>query len=102
MARAGLVTLLISALVSSCGASQAPQAPLFVYRDTYCGLAVDGGTCFDVGDGRMYPVCSSDSNCSPGEPFCRVLGLFHGGDFNCNASVKICRTVDRDECPQPH
>lgn len=88
----------VSAVVSACGGSQARETATFVYQDTYCGLAVDGSTCTDVGDGRAYSVCSSDGDCSPTEPFCRTLGLFHGGDFNCNASVTICRSVDHDDC----
>jgi hypothetical protein len=58
-----------------------------------------GATCTDVGDGLTYHPCSADKDCSRDAPFCRTLGLFLGGDFNCNGKIVVCRPVDRDDCP---
>jgi hypothetical protein len=86
---------------AACGSGRsAPLAPAtFVYRDTSCGLLPNGlATCADVGDGLTYRLCSSDDDCSPDAPFCRILGLFQSGNFNCNGQVVICRQVDRNDC----
>jgi hypothetical protein len=47
-----------------------------------------------------------DRTCDPAVDFiyrdarnCHVLGLFQGGDFSCNASVRVCGHAQRDECP---
>jgi hypothetical protein len=39
-----------------------------------------------------------DAQCPAQAPFCRLLGLYGGGDFNCNFSVRICRATTRDDC----
>jgi hypothetical protein len=72
----------------------------FVYRDRACGAPLPGGTstCSDVGDGLCHLRCASDADCPAETAFCRTLGLYSGGDFNCNSSVTICRAIDRDDC----
>jgi hypothetical protein len=84
--------------VVACGGSSAPAT--FVYRDQRCGSASDGGSCQEVGDGQSYQECSSDSQCPGSAPYCRSLGLYSGGDFNCNGAVVICRTANHDDCPR--
>jgi hypothetical protein len=54
--------------------------------------------CVEVGTGESYARCSTDAQCPAQAPFCRVLGLYGGGDFNCNFSVRICRATNRDDC----
>src|SRR3954462_5419362 len=74
----------------------------FVYRDTSCGSVSPGDpvTCQEVGDGLCHLRCSSDGDCPAFAPNCHVLGLFQGGDFKCNGSVRVCGQLDRDECPR--
>lgn len=31
-------------------------------------------------------------------PFCRNIGLFAGGDFDCNISALVCKADDQDQC----
>jgi len=93
--------LAIALCVAACGRpARTCGAEDFVYVDQSCGQ-VPGGTpaCEQVGDGLCHFRCGSDGDCPEAVPFCRTLGLFSGGDFNCNASVRICRETDRDDCP---
>lgn len=91
------IGVMLTASIVGCGSSPPPE--LFVYHDLRCGVTADGGTgCEDVGDGLSHPVCTSDSQCTREVPFCRTLGLYKGGDFICNGSVRICRPVDHDDC----
>jgi hypothetical protein len=53
---------------------------------------------FEVGTGECYERCTSGAQCPDDAPFCRTLGLFSGGDFNCNLSVRVCRPVDQNDC----
>jgi hypothetical protein len=82
---------------SSCGGK---RETLFVYHDLRCDAPSPGGSvsCHDVGDGRSYVECATDSDCPARAKFCRTLGLFKGGDYSCNAMVQICREVDRNDC----
>lgn len=77
-------------------------AGYFYYADQLCGLAPpDSGPteCSEEGDGRCYQECIEDADCmDPCRPYCRRLGLYNGGDFNCNRVVRICRAEDRDDC----
>jgi hypothetical protein len=86
----------------SCGADQ------YLYVDQGCDGPIPSpeleagvtGTCDDVGDGRCHRRCATDSDCTdPCRPFCSILGLFDGGDYNCNAGVRICREKPKDDCP---
>lgn len=75
----------------------------FRYIDHICrpSRRVDTGgpSCRRVGNGRCYQRCDTDADCTnPERPYCSELGLFERGDFNCNNSVKICRSVCRDDC----
>jgi hypothetical protein len=93
-----VIALLYLASVGCGGSSKS----LFVYRDLRCvSPPPDGGTsqCQEVGDGASYVICAADGDCSAAAPFCRTLGLYSGGDFGCNRSVSICRTIDHDDCP---
>lgn len=56
-------------------------------------------SCRQVGNGRCYQRCDTDADCTnPERPYCSELGLFERGDALCNNSVKICRSVCRDDC----
>jgi hypothetical protein len=93
--------LAIALCVAACGRpARTCGAEDFVYVDQSCGQ-VPGGTpaCEQVGDGLCHFRCGSDGDCPEAAPYCRTLGLFSGGDFNCNGSVRICREVDRNDCP---
>lgn len=74
---------------------------LFRYTDRLCGFGSGGGSsCTDEGDGRCYLRCTSDADCTlPGRPYCTQIGLFDGGDYNCNAVVFACREKRTDWCP---
>ena len=87
-------------LLAACGGRHGSQERTFVYRDTACQApAPDGGTsCREVGDGATYQVCEASSECPPSAPHCRTLGLYLGGDYSCNSSVRVCRPIDRDDC----
>ena len=79
----------------TCGAED------YIYVDRSCNLQPPGDHlgCRDVGDGLCYLRCGSDRDCPEAVPYCRTLGLYSGGDFNCNGSVRICREADRSDCP---
>lgn len=72
----------------------------FVYTDEICGPPRDGGSqCEDYGDGKCYARCESDSDCTEAaRPHCSVLGLYNGGDYNCNDSVKVCHSESFEDC----
>ena len=73
----------------------------FVYRDRICGALRPGAgpaTCTEVGDGLCHLRCQSDGDCPDSAPNCHAVGLFLGGDFGCNGSVRICGQATRDEC----
>src|SRR4051812_3468156 len=72
----------------------------FVFTDEQCGgLAHDGGaSCNSVGDGQTYSRCASDADCCGTTPHCAVVGLYAGGDYNCNATVRVCMHEPRRDC----
>jgi hypothetical protein len=74
----------------------------FLYEDESCPGVTDAGSslqCTQEGDGLCHERCNTDADCSdPGRPYCRILGLFDGGDWNCNAGVRVCRETDKDDC----
>src|SRR3954464_7962106 len=88
----------------ACGGSPArtctPVAD-FVYLDQRCDAPSPSGavTCTQVGDGACHLRCDRDDECPPAAPYCATLGLFAGGDFSCNASVRICRGSAKNDCP---
>lgn len=52
-----------------------------------------------MGDLRCYDACTSDADCrDPCLPHCSVQGLFNGGDFSCNATIRLCRAKAEDDC----
>ena len=92
---------LFAMLIAACGAGQPPcPNDAFIYRDLRCDAPVpDGGSrCVEVGTGECYSRCTGNAQCSTSAPFCRTLGLYGGGDFNCNSSVRVCRPTDFDDC----
>ena len=95
------VVALSTILVAGCGAAQQPcSTDPFIYRDQRCDAALPdgGGSCVEVGSGECYARCTMDAQCPADARFCRLLGLYSGGDFNCNASVRVCRPVDHNDC----
>lgn len=87
---------------AGCSSSAPHAAPCaageFHYVDQMCGLVPDGGVgCSDTGDGLCYAKCRSSADCSSGYD-CVTLGLYNGGDYNCNATVKVCATF-QSTCP---
>jgi hypothetical protein len=98
--RRGLAALIAISL--GCGARDrtCDAAVDFIYRDARCGILPNGpGPCTEVGDGLCHLRCDADRDCPSSAPNCHVLGLFQGGDFSCNASVRVCGHAERDECP---
>lgn len=90
--------LLLNAGSQGCGGT---HQKLFAYHDLRCAAPSPGGgevSCQDVGDGRSYIECTASSDCPASAPFCRVLGLYNGGDYPCNAKIRICRAIDRNDC----
>jgi len=52
-----------------------------------------------MGSLRCYDTCESDRDChAPCLPHCSVQGLLSGGDFSCNATVRICRAKAENDC----
>jgi hypothetical protein len=101
----GRVTRLLAISAVAIAACASPQqrfcgAEDFVYHDLACATPSPSGgtTCAEVGDGLCHLRCTSDADCIAEAPFCRTLGLYAGGDFNCNATVQICRDVDQNDC----
>ena len=81
----------------TCGDNQ------FEYSDRRCSGPKrpdsGGAGCQRVGDGKCYRKCESDSDCqNPDRPHCSILGLYAAGDYNCNETVKICRSTDINDC----
>jgi hypothetical protein len=72
----------------------------YYYKDSLCGPLQEGGiSCTDFGDRACHKKCASDADCPDScMPYCRRLGLFAGGDYNCNSTVMICREIDKDDC----
>src|SRR5437762_2273475 len=95
--RASLVVLLALMMVR-CGGGRDECG--FVYRDRACSAPTPGvaPACAEIGDGLCHATCASDADCPADHPFCRELGLYAGGDFNCNDKVLVCRAEDRDDC----
>jgi hypothetical protein len=97
---------------SGCGGSSAedancselahgPACPTgyFYFTDRACQAG--GFGCQEHGDLLCHKSCTSDSDCDEGcRSHCRQIGLFSGGDYGCNSTVKICREDDsQDICP---
>lgn len=110
-----LGALVLSLALLSCsppGSTSCEDAPplsegpcgegFFRYQDPLCGPVppdAGAGSCTEAGDGLCHRECASDADCTdPCRPYCRQLGLYNGGDFNCNRVVTICRAEDRDDC----
>ena len=89
------------------GIAELPEPPCgdgeFLYQEQSCGpWPPDAGPrppCQMVGDGRCHQECEWDGDCTdPCRPFCRRLGLFSGGDYNCNRVIQICKADDANDC----
>jgi hypothetical protein len=98
--------LVIAALAVAACAEPAQRfcgAEDFIYNDLVCEAPTpSGGTsCSQIGDGMCHLRCTTDADCVTEAPFCRILGLYAGADFNCNANVRICREVDLNDCAVP-
>ncbi len=111
MFRALLMGAVLLIGVGGCGDEDRPQqldggscsgSQLFLYKDKLCGLTRSDAqpiTCSEAGDGRCYLRCKQDSDCKDSaRPFCTQIGLFAGGDYNCNKVVQACREKRSDWC----
>jgi hypothetical protein len=96
-----------AAPVAVCGTAPEPLAPPpcpsgdFYYTDRACGPTPGGAlSCgSDEGDLRCHKLCATDAECAdPCRPHCHTLGLFSGGDYQCNGHVRVCGTSTSDEC----
>lgn len=66
-----------------------------------------GGKCIDdryedagtSGSGvrGCFTPCDTAADC-PARSFCSFMGLFQGGDWECNARAKVCRSEPLDMC----
>lgn len=56
----------------------------------------DAGT-YGSGVRGCFTPCDTAADCPPAK-FCSFMGLFQGGDFECNARAKVCRTEPLDMC----
>ncbi|HYY52528.1 MAG TPA: hypothetical protein VE755_06635 [Myxococcales bacterium] len=96
-----VVVALSTMILAGCGAGQQRcSTDAFIYRDQRCDapLPDGGGQCVEVGSGECYARCTTDAQCPADARFCRTLGLYSRGDFHCNASVRVCRSVDLNDC----
>jgi hypothetical protein len=101
---------MIGILLASCSSSEKDPSSLvepangvcpsgkFLYEDSACSAPVGSSSCTPRGDGLCHQRCDSNSDCGDDRPYCRILGLFHGYDWNCNIGVRICREDDVDDC----
>jgi hypothetical protein len=91
------------AVLAGCGATAGRQclAEEYVHSDRRGGPLPDGGSHSEpVGDGGTYLRCATDADCcEPDRPYCRTLGLYQGGDYSCNGSVRVCDAQPRNDCP---
>src|SRR6478609_11288502 len=106
MPRFALLLVLGAMLVTGCE-SGSRSSPLhepkdgkcgpneFLYEDESCpppAVADAASKCEPEGDGLCHERCKTDADCTdPGRPYCRVLGVFAGYDYNCNVGVLVCR-----------
>ncbi len=91
--------VLLHFITAGCGSS---AKAVFIYHDLRCpGPLPDGGAadCVDVGDGASHVVCETDRDCPAQAPFCRILGLYSGGNYSCNQTIRVCRSLDHNDCP---
>ncbi len=83
-------------------ALQSPPCPVgyYLYADSIGGPGPMGVYSSDpIGDLLCHQTCETDADCSdPCHPSCHTLGLFSGGDWNCNGKVRVCGTRTRDDC----
>lgn len=100
--RIALVAFLAIAFGCAKGDRACDPASDFVFNDRICGPPRPPGSppapCDALGDGLCHLRCNSDDDCPDAAPNCHVLGLFNGGDFSCNKTVKICGTANQDDC----
>ena len=93
-------------LLLSCAGSSAPHdAPCapdeYRYVDQQCDLTTEGWICTEDGrrgDGLCYQRCETNDGCSSAYP-CVRIGLFAGGDYYCNETVKVCAAREDADCP---
>jgi len=81
---------------------RAPPCPdgYYLYADRVGGPDPGGGhSSAPVGDQLCHQICKTDADCTdPCHPSCHTLGLFAGGDYNCNSKVRVCGTETVDHC----
>lgn len=72
----------------------------YLYADSIGGPLPGGGfSSSPVGDQLCHQRCETDADCTdPCRPACHTLGLFSGGDWNCNGRVRVCDTHRVDDC----
>ena len=95
------VVAFVTMIAAGCGGGQQNcSTDAFIYRDSRCDApSIDGGArCVEVGNGDCYARCTMDGQCSTSARFCRTLGLYSGGDFVCNSSIRVCRAMDLNDC----
>lgn len=53
-----------------------------------------------LGDGLCYTCCDTDFDCRTEKTgqTCELLGLFHGGDTSCEATVRVCLLPEQPRC----
>ena len=76
----------------------------YVCTDPGCPGPLDllHGTCFKPCTPEPGKVGEPDPECDePERPFCGQIGLFEGGDYNCNGCVHICVATPDNTCEQP-
>jgi hypothetical protein len=67
----------------------------FRYDDQLCGYDQDASyVCNQAGDGKCYDTCTSSADCNdPARPYCSMLGLFSGANWNCHSTVSVARVA---------
>jgi hypothetical protein len=93
----------------TCGAGK------FLYEDESCpgikgarhvneldgGSVDDASVCHEMGDGLCHTKCETDKDCKdPCRPHCTDVGLWSGGDYGCNGTVRMCSDQVQDYCTQ--
>lgn len=71
----------------------------YLHDDPICGFTAEHQRmCSPNGDGLCHLQCETDADCGEVGVYCSVQGLFAGGDFGCNNTIRICRTKQANDC----
>jgi hypothetical protein len=96
----GFELALVCTLLFAAGCERRERCD-YLYSDPLCPRpgAPPASTCREFGDLQCHNECRTDDDCA-GTSFryCSRVGLFAGGDSNCNVVKSICMSERRNDC----